>query len=109
MLPLGIIFKKYNTSFHCYADDIQIYFPLDVSTSLQPLFNCVKEVKTWLSRNFLTLNENKTKVIVFDSHTPLDQLTDALEPLAGHLSLTVRNLGVSWTALSSSRNRSPLW
>uniref|UniRef100_A0A3Q4HRN5 Reverse transcriptase domain-containing protein n=1 Tax=Neolamprologus brichardi TaxID=32507 RepID=A0A3Q4HRN5_NEOBR len=96
MLPLGLIFRKYNISFHCYADDIQIYLPLksDVTASLQPLFNCLHEVKIWLSHNFLTLNENKTEIIVFGSHTPLDQLADALGPLASYLSPTVRNLRV---------------
>lgn len=28
MLPLGSIFRKYKIHFHCYADTIQIYFPV---------------------------------------------------------------------------------
>lgn len=96
MLPLGSIFRKYSIPFHCYAHDIQIYFPLklDVSVPLQPLLNCLHDFKDWLTQNFLTLNENKIEVVVFGTHAPLNKLTDTLGPLASHLSHTVRNLGV---------------
>lgn len=72
MLPLGSIFEKYNISFHCYADDIQIYFRLtdDVALSLHCFLECMREVKEWLLGNSLILNEKKTEIVVFDSHIP---------------------------------------
>lgn len=46
MLPLGLIFKKHNIFYHCYAVDIQIYLllNLDAPSPLLPLFDCLREV-----------------------------------------------------------------
>jgi len=54
LLPLGSIFRKHGVSFHCYADDTQMYFPLkrNKDTALS-LFACPEEVKMWFSQNFL--------------------------------------------------------
>lgn len=95
MLPLGFI-SRYNIPFHCYADDIKIYFPLKlgVSVPLYSLLNFLHDVKDCLTQNFLTLNVNKTEVMVFGSHSPLDKLTITLGSLACHHSHTARNLGV---------------
>ncbi len=67
LLPLPNIFHKLLTSYHCYADDIQLYLPVksDENTSLQPLFDSLGEVKSWLADNFLQLNDYKTEVLVF--------------------------------------------
>uniref|UniRef100_A0A3Q2VZM5 Reverse transcriptase domain-containing protein n=1 Tax=Haplochromis burtoni TaxID=8153 RepID=A0A3Q2VZM5_HAPBU len=96
MLPLSSIFEKHNVSFHCYADDIQIYLHLtgDALSSPHPLFDCLSDVKDWLSRNFLTLNGKKTEIIVFDRNMPLGQLTGTFGPVANYLTDTARNLGV---------------
>ena len=42
MLPLGAIIGKHNLSFHCYADDLQIYLPMKAndSVALKSLFSC---------------------------------------------------------------------
>ena len=94
MLPLASIFEKYNISFHCFADDIQIYLPLNqkTKTSLQPLLDCINEVKSWMDSNFLKLNNDKTEVIIFGPSKLQDM--DNLGPLGCHTHSTVKSLGV---------------
>ena len=73
LLPLGSILRKHGISFHCYADDCQIYFPIKKKTpTLQPLLLCLEEIKVWLARNFLSFNEKKTEVMVFGPYGPCD-------------------------------------
>jgi len=62
MLPLAPIFPKYNISYHCYADDSQLYLPvrLDATASFHVLLECVDDIKRWMTNNFLQLNEVKT-------------------------------------------------
>ncbi len=69
MLPLGSIFNKYKVSFHCYADDTQIYVPFkqNDNQNLSALTACLSDIKAWMSLNFLNLNESKTEAIVFGS------------------------------------------
>ncbi len=67
ILPLASIFNKYKVSFHIYADDTKINFPLkhnDKNVS-PPLLACLEEFKLLLSSNFLNLNENITEITIF--------------------------------------------
>ncbi len=70
MLPLGNIIRKYGISFHCYADDTQLYISTrpDETSKLSKLTECVKNVKDWMTNNFLLLNSDKTEIL-------LDQIT----------------------------------
>ncbi len=47
MLPLGNIIRKYGISFHCYADDTQLYISTrrDETSKLSKLTECVKNIK----------------------------------------------------------------
>ncbi len=65
MLPHGNIIRKYGISFHCYADDTQLYISTrpDETSKLSKLTECVKNVKDWMTNNFLLLNSDKTEIL----------------------------------------------
>ena len=71
MLPLGQIMQNNNIDHHCYADDTQIYVSLSPNDyrPIDLLCQCIEQVKEWMCRNFLQLNEDKTEIIVFGSKT----------------------------------------
>lgn len=77
---------------HCYTNDTQIYLPVTVDSmcSLKNLFNCLDDIKCWMVRNFLQLNENITEVIIFGPLT----LSLALAAQYVNLHNEVKNLGV---------------
>lgn len=62
LLPLGSIFSKHGLPFHFYGD-VQIYLPLEKEQQIGLLRNCIHDIKSWLSLNFLKLNEEKTEVV----------------------------------------------
>ena len=70
--------------------------PLQRKTNecIQPLLNCLQEVRSWLEMNFLNLNKNRTEIIVFGQ----SQILDGHDGVTGSLSLysqkLVRNIGV---------------
>ncbi len=63
MLPLGNIIRKYGISFHCYADDTRLYISTkpDETSKLSKLMECVKNLKYWMTNNFLLLNSDNTE------------------------------------------------
>ncbi len=66
MLPLGNFIRKYGISFHCYADDTQLYISTrpDETSKLSKLTECVKNIKDWMTNNFLLLNSDKTEILL---------------------------------------------
>jgi len=94
MSPFGDIIRQHNVSFHFHADDSQLYLPLKAGDSIQPLLDCLGNIKKWLTLNFLQINEDKTEIIVFGS---LKLRSSTIGELSNHfpyVSSQVRNLGV---------------
>ncbi len=98
MLPLGNIIRKYGISFHCYADDTQLYISTkpDETSKLSKLTECVKNIKDWMTSNFLLLNSDKTEILLIGPKHNTQNLLDYNLQLDGCnvTSSTVKNLGV---------------
>ncbi len=98
MLPLGNIIRKYGISFHCYADDTQLHISTrrDETYKLSKLTECVKNIKDWMTNNFILLNSDKTEILLIGPNNCTQNILDHNLQLDGCTvtSSTVRNLGV---------------
>uniref|UniRef100_A0A3P9BFF7 Reverse transcriptase domain-containing protein n=1 Tax=Maylandia zebra TaxID=106582 RepID=A0A3P9BFF7_9CICH len=95
LLPLGSILRRHGISFHCYADDCQIYLTLKRkdAISIKPLLTCLVDIKAWLARNFLNFNKKKTEVLVFGPSGPCESSSVVLGSLEVYFKSVVTDLG----------------
>ncbi|KAF7663347.1 hypothetical protein LDENG_00211850 [Lucifuga dentata] len=77
LLLLVHILRHHGILFHCYADDTQMCISTKHNISLSPfaLTSCLKDIKTWMSNNFLKLNSNKSEVLLICSKSTLIKAT----------------------------------
>lgn len=99
MLPLVHVISRHGLSFHCYADDTQLYIKTapNPSEAILHITACLEEIKAWMNRNFLQLNSSKTEgLLVGTPHQihsfPISQFTFDGKVIT--LSSSVTNLGV---------------
>lgn len=73
ILPLGKIIDSHKCFRHGYADDTQIYVrlpikqPAQMQENINSINNCISEVRSWMLKNKLKINDSKTECIVFAS------------------------------------------
>ena len=100
---VATVIRQHGFMFHIYADDIQAYhtfdpkLPGEAACVILKLSRCVAEIRNWMTKNKLKLNDSKTEFVIASpphlisrlSRTTLCIGTTEISPSA-----TIWNLGV---------------
>ena len=95
--------KHHKLSFLCYADDTQLYLSFDASSPFALLNTIAKvetsvlDIKSWMNKNLLKLNDDKTEVLIITSPYFKKKLPDLTVKVGDSTitpSLTSRTIGV---------------
>ena len=89
------IVNNHELKLQCYADDVQIYISFredKTSEAENKLVDCLKDIRDWMSANFLKLNTDKTQIKIFQNKTSIPPTLDQLGECCSKL---VKLLGVN--------------
>jgi len=80
--PLAEIVKAHGLKFHLYADDTQLHLafePIDdkMNIAIEQLEDCIADIRSWMAKNFLKLNDDKTEFLILGTHRQLKKLSPA--------------------------------
>ena len=97
-IELSWILKRYDVQFKFFADDTQFYFVVEnMLSAMEKLNNIMAEVKLWMDKKKLKLNESKTECMLIGTRRTLSNFSDFrtlyINNAEIEISKTVRNLG----------------
>ena len=98
--PLANIIKIFDTTYHFYADDTQLYKPIpleNLSDEIHKIEDCIRQVQIWMNDNMLMLNGSKTEYMILGKPSSLNKITEVNMILGGSEIVptnSVKNLGV---------------
>ena len=109
--PVSDIIQRHGLSHHSYADDTQLYMTMDHFNNdwrdgLARIELCVSEIREWMNKNMLKLNDDKTELIVFASkyrHDLYNDLSITIGDTVVDCSSQVKDLGVIFDRVLSLR------
>ena len=91
-IPLGAILRHYNIQYHIYADDTQLYCSFDLkspSETISSISACISDIRTWMIRNKLKINDDKTEFLLITS--PRAKFSENIELSIGQANIIPSN------------------
>ena len=97
-IELAWILKQHNVKFKMFADDTQFYFIINnVEDTISALNSLVYDIKQWMAKKKLKLNEEKTECLIIGTKHDTTKYDDLKEVSINNrgiiLSRSVRDLG----------------
>ncbi|KAK3875425.1 hypothetical protein Pcinc_019709 [Petrolisthes cinctipes] len=100
---LSSLFDAHGVAHHLYADDTQLYVKIEnINETKMKMESLLSDVKLWMLKQKLKLNDNKTEIIIIRGNRRINHLENDLLLNIGCHQLdpvsTVRNLGVHFNS-----------
>ena len=103
---LQMIAAKYGLDIQLYADDSQLYIsfhpsrPSELADVRDRTNSCLAEIKSWMSKNFMKLNESKTELLVLGKPKVLRECDLEVTIQFGNMTISPTECkGDSWKSL----------